>query len=90
MAEELEASENLVDEAKLDRAKARGPIARVILFFKQILGEMTKVTRPTWAELRNYTFVVLAFVAVVMTLISLLDWGFYYLVQWAFTPTKTA
>ncbi len=90
MAEEFEASENLVDKAKADRAAARGPFAALILFFKQVLGEIGKVTRPTWPELRNYTFVVLAFVAVVMVVISLLDWGFYYLVQFAFTPTKTA
>ena len=88
MAEEFEASENLVDSAKADREKARGPIARIILFFKQVLGEITKVTRPTWPELRNYTFVVLAFVTVVMVVISLLDWGFFNLVSWAFTPAK--
>ena len=88
MAEEYEASENLVDKAKADRAAARGPIGRLVLFFKQVFGEIRKVTRPTWAELRNYTGVVLGFVVVVMLIISLLDWGFGQLVIFAFTPTK--
>ena len=88
MAEEFEASENLVDQAKADRAKARGPIGRLVLFFKQVLGELRKVTKPTVAELRNYTAVVLAFVVVVMAIISLFDWAFYSAVSWVFTPTE--
>jgi len=90
MAEEYEASENLVDQAKADRASARGPIARVVLFLKQVFGELGKVTSPTWEELRNYTFVVLGFVIVAMTIISLLDWAFFYVVQFLFTPSTTA
>jgi preprotein translocase subunit SecE len=90
MVEEYEASENLVDQAKADRASARGPIARVVLFLKQVFGELGKVTSPTWAELRNYTFVVLGFVIVAMTIISLLDWAFFYVVQFLFTPSTTA
>jgi preprotein translocase subunit SecE len=57
------------------------------LFFKQVVGELNKVTKPTWAELRNYTGVVLAFVTVVMIIISALDWLFYQGVVFAFTPT---
>ncbi|MFM2031045.1 MAG: hypothetical protein RI927_665, partial [Actinomycetota bacterium] len=78
MAEELEqVSEDLVEKAKADKAQSRNFIARIILFFKQVVGELRKVTKPTWAELRNYTGVVLAFVVVVMAIISLFDWLFY-------------
>jgi preprotein translocase subunit SecE len=84
MAEEFEASENLVDQAKADRAKARGPTGRLVLFFKQVLGELSKVTKPTVAELRNYTAVVRGFVVVVMVIISALDWGFLELVKLVF------
>ena len=84
MAEEFEASENLVDQAKTDRSKARGPIGRLVLFFKQVLAELSKVTKPTVAELRNYTAVVLGFVVVVMAIISALDWGFLELVKLVF------
>jgi preprotein translocase subunit SecE len=88
MAEELEqASEDLVEKAKVDRATKRGPIGRAALFYKQVIGELSKVTKPTWAELRNYTAVVLAFVAVVMVIISALDWLFYQGVVFVFTPS---
>ena len=88
MAEELEqVSEDLVEKAKADKATSRNFIARIILFFKQVVGELRKVTKPTWAELRNYTGVVLAFVVVVMAIISLFDWLFYQGVVFVFTPT---
>ncbi|MEY4424454.1 MAG: hypothetical protein RLZZ594_159 [Actinomycetota bacterium] len=88
MAEELEqVSEDLVEQAKADKASKRNIIGRTALFFKQVVGELNKVTKPTWAELRNYTGVVLAFVTVVMIIISALDWLFYQGVVFAFTPT---
>jgi preprotein translocase subunit SecE len=89
MSEELEqASEDLVEQAKADKAAKRGLVGRTSLFFKQVVLELKKVTRPTWAELRNYTGVVMAFVAVVMVIIYGLDWLFYQGVSFAFTPTK--
>jgi preprotein translocase subunit SecE len=89
MAEEFETvSEDVVEKAKADKAAKRSPIGRAVLFFKQIAQELQKVTRPTWAELRNYTGVVLAFVVVVMVIISVLDGAFVTAVQWVFTPTK--
>ena len=88
MSEEIEqVSEDLVEQAKADKASKRGVIGRTALFFKQVVVELKKVTKPTWAELRNYTGVVLAFVAVVMLVISLLDWLFYQGVVFVFTPT---
>jgi preprotein translocase subunit SecE len=84
MSEEVEqVSEDLVEKAKADKASNR-----TILFFKQVVTELKKVTKPTWAELRNYTAVVLAFVVVVMAIISLFDWAFYSAVSWVFTPTE--
>ena len=87
MTDELEVSESLVEKAKADRAK-RGFFGRFPLFFRQVWAELKKVSRPTFAELRNYTGVVLGFVVVVMVIISLLDWGFAQLVLFAFAPTK--
>lgn len=89
MADELEqVSEDLVEQAKADKASKRTIVGRTVLFFKQVVAELKKVTKPTWAELRNYTGVVLAFVVVVMAVIALLDWLFYMGVQFTFTPTK--
>jgi preprotein translocase subunit SecE len=85
-AAELE-QEDVVERAKADQVAKRNIVGRVVLFFKQVVGELNKVTKPTFAELRNYTGVVLAFVAVVMAIISLLDWLFYQGVTFVFTPT---
>jgi len=88
MAEELEqVSEDVVEKAKADKALSRNFVSRIVLFFKQVVQELKKVTRPTWAELRNYTGVVLAFVVVVMIVISLMDWLFYQGVVFVFNPT---
>jgi preprotein translocase subunit SecE len=86
MAEENEkASEDLVEIARADAAKAKNPIQRASLFVRQVLQELSKVTKPTRKELINYTGVVLGFVAVVMVLISVLDWAFLNVVTFVFS-----
>ena len=85
MAEENEkASEDLVEKAKADADKARNPIQRAVLFVRQVLAELGKVTKPTRQELIKFTGVVLAFVAVVMVIISALDWVFLNVVTFVF------
>jgi preprotein translocase subunit SecE len=85
MAEENErASEDLVEVAKAESAKAKNPIQRASLFVRQVLQELSKVTKPTRKELINYTGVVLGFVAVVMVIISALDWVFLNVVTFVF------
>ena len=87
MAEELQPTEDLVEKAKSDRAATRNIFGRVALFFKQVYAELRKVTRPTYPELVRYTGVVLAFVVLVMVILSGLDFLFYNLVTFVFTPT---
>ena len=87
MAEELQPTEDLVEKAKADRAKTRNIFGRIALFFKQVYQELRKVTRPTYRELVNFTGVVLAFVALVMLILSGMDFVFYNLVTFTFTPT---
>ena len=85
MSEETQnASEDLVEAAKAEKAKTKNPLQRVTLFFRQVAAELGKVTRPTRKELINYTGVVLGFVAVVMAIISGLDWVFYNVVTFVF------
>ena len=85
MAEENEkASEDLVEKAKADAEKARNPIQRAALFIRQVLAELGKVTKPTRQELVKFTGVVLGFVAVVMVIISALDWVFLNVVTFVF------
>jgi preprotein translocase subunit SecE len=86
MAEEEKPSEDLVEKAKADRQSAKGPAGRVTLFVRQVINELGKVTRPTNKELINYTWVVLGFVAVMMVIISILDWAFFSVVGFIFTP----
>jgi len=62
----------------------KGRIAGVLLFLRQMVSEIKKVVRPTRKELITYTSVVLVFVLVVMTYVSILDFGFRRLVGWAF------
>ena len=85
MAEENEKpSEDLVEKAKADSANVKNPIQRVSLFVRQVLAELGKVTKPTRQELIKSTGVVLCFVAVVMVLISILDWIFLNVVTFVF------
>ena len=50
-----------------------GMFARIALFFRQVMGELKKVVRPTRSELVSYTGVVLVFVAVVMAFVTVID-----------------
>ena len=45
-------------------------------FYRQVVAELRKVVWPTRQQLITYFWVVLVFVIVVMTIVSLLDLGF--------------
>ncbi len=53
----------------------RGPIARISLFYRQVVTELRKVIWPTREQLTTYWTVVLVFVLVVIGIVSLLDLG---------------
>ena len=83
-----EPSEEIVANAKKDRAEKRGPFAGCALFIRQVMLELRKVVTPTRRELLSYTGVVLVFVVIMMGLVSLLDWIFGLAVVWVFgNPT---
>ncbi|MBR7743191.1 preprotein translocase subunit SecE [Phycicoccus sp. BSK3Z-2] len=69
-------------------AEGGNPVTRGLralrLFVSQILDELSKVVRPTRAELTQYTVVVIVFVAVMMALVSGMDLGFSRLVDLVF------
>lgn len=79
-----EPSEDVVANAKKDRAQRRGPIARLVLFIRQVFSELRKVVTPTRRELFSYTAVVLVFVVIMMAIVSGLDFGFSWLVNLVF------
>lgn len=51
-----------------------------MVFYRQVVAELRKVVWPTREQLVTYFIVVLVFVAVMMTLVSLLDLAFGKLV----------
>ncbi|MFZ2963994.1 MAG: preprotein translocase subunit SecE [Rhodoglobus sp.] len=79
-----EPSEDVVANAKKERAERRSPFARVALFVRQVIGELRKVVTPTRRELLSYTGVVLVFVIIMMVIVSGLDFGFSALVNFLF------
>ncbi len=79
-----EPSEDIVANARKERAERRGPFARIALFIRQVFIELRKVVTPTRRELFGYTGVVLVFVCIMMALVYGLDEGFSYLVNWLF------
>ncbi|MGV3713920.1 preprotein translocase subunit SecE [Pseudolysinimonas sp.] len=79
-----EPSEDLVANAKRDRAERRGPFARIALFIRQVFTELSKVVRPTRRELLSFTLVVIVFVVIMMALVYGLDLVFAWAVSWVF------
>ncbi|MGN6333228.1 MAG: preprotein translocase subunit SecE [Motilibacteraceae bacterium] len=58
------------------RGGSASPLARLSLFYRQIVAELRKVIWPTRKELVTYTSVVVVFVCIVIAYVSLLDFGF--------------
>lgn len=79
-----EPSEDVVANARKERAERRGPFSRLALFIRQVFAELRKVVTPTRRELVNYTLVVLAFVVIMMAIVTGLDTVFSLLVNFLF------
>ncbi|QNO37194.1 preprotein translocase subunit SecE [Protaetiibacter sp. SSC-01] len=79
-----EPSEDVVANAKRERAERRNPFARIALFIRQVIAELRKVVTPTRRELLRFTGVVLVFVVIMMGLVWGLDQLFSWIVTWAF------
>jgi len=61
-----------------------GLFARIGLFYRQIVNELTKVVWPTRNQLSTYTAVVLVFVSFIIAVVSLLDLVLTKIVFWVF------
>ena len=68
-----EPNEDVVENARKERAEKRGPFGRIALFIRQVLNELSKVVTPTRRELISYTIVVLVYVSIMMALVSGLE-----------------
>ncbi|MCU0266315.1 MAG: preprotein translocase subunit SecE [Actinomycetia bacterium] len=59
-----------------DKEARPGLVARVSLFFRQVVAELRKVIWPTRRQLGTYTSVVIVFVLILTGLVALLDFVF--------------
>jgi preprotein translocase subunit SecE len=57
---------------------------RPVRFVREVVAELRKVIWPTRKELVTYAIVVLVFVAVILTIVGLLDYGFAKGALWVF------
>ena len=57
-----------------------GPLGRFSLFYRQVVAELRKVVYPSRDQLLRYTAVVLVFVLIMISIVSLLDYGLSALV----------
>ena len=65
-------------------AEKLGLFARVGLFYRQIVSELSKVVWPTRKQLSTYTAVVMVFVTFIIAVVSLFDLAITKLVFWVF------
>ena len=65
-------------------AQKKGRIARILLFYRQVVAEMRKVVWPTRNELITYTIVVVVFVASFAAIVLVFDIGVSKLVRAVF------
>jgi preprotein translocase subunit SecE len=71
------------DKSKSEKAKRpekregrRGPISRIGRFIREVVAELRKVIWPSRKDLITYAAVVIVFVAVMLTIVGFLDFGF--------------
>lgn len=68
-----------------EKGKSASKRTSPALFVRQIIAELRKVIWPTRSELVTYTTVSLVFVAIMIALVSGLDWVLQKGVFWLFT-----
>ena len=67
-------------ESATSQGPNRAPRTSPVVFYRQVVAELRKVVWPSQQQLITYFAVVMVFVLVVMTIVSLLDLGFGRLV----------
>ena len=66
----------MTDSSSVKRSSDKPERTSPITFYRQVVAELRKVVWPTQEQLVTYFFVVMVFVIVMMTLVSLLDLAF--------------
>jgi preprotein translocase subunit SecE len=65
------------------RAK-KGPLKRLATFYRQIIAELRKVVWPSRNQLTSYTTVVIFFVAIMIALVTVIDYGLNHAAKYVF------
>ncbi|CAN2221318.1 SecE Preprotein translocase subunit SecE [Candidatus Nanopelagicaceae bacterium] len=65
-------------------AEKLGLFARVGLFYRQVVSELSKVVWPSRKQLSTYTAVVMVFVTFIIAVVSLFDLVITKIVFWVF------
>ena len=69
---------------KAAKGPRRNPIAYLINYLREVIGELRKVIWPNRKQMVTYTMVVLVFLAFMVTLIGLVDLGVAKVVMMVF------
>ena len=72
----------LKEQQKVAKKANKKPRRGVGRFFKDIIGELKKVTWPTWKQLMVTTGAVLVFVAIMAIIVGIFDFGLQKELQW--------
>jgi preprotein translocase subunit SecE len=59
-------------------------MARLGIFYRQIVAELRKVVWPTRHQLSTYTSVVIVFVVIIIGFVTVIDYGFTEAIKYVF------
>ncbi len=71
----------LAEQKKIAKQKNKKQKRSPARFFKDVWGEVKKVTWPTRKDLFKTTFAVIVFIAIFAVIVGLMDWGLGSLFQ---------
>ena len=74
----------MMTESTEQVAEKLGLFARIGLFYRQVVSELSKVVWPSRNQLLTYTAVVLVFVSFVIAVVSVFDLVLTEIVFWVF------
>ena len=72
----------LKEQQKVAKKANKKPRRGIGRFFKDIIGELKKVTWPTWKQLMVTTGAVMVFVAIMAIIVGVFDFGLQKVLQW--------
>ncbi|MCX4995328.1 preprotein translocase subunit SecE [Streptomyces longwoodensis] len=79
-----EAPESKKRSRKGGKRAKKGPLKRLALFYRQIVAELRKVVWPTRNQLTSYTTVVIFFVAIMIAVVTVIDYGLSHAAKYVF------